>query len=149
MSPKVHRWTALFCISLQRSKNVKTCYLTFSRSLHFLASIIRGPERIRTAVAAFAELSLATRPQDLLFIVAEKERLFCEGHKSNKNRETNSSGDSTRKGRKNRISTDFLISVSISLFRPSAFYFLCRDLHAYVCNRTIHRRIDFRYPHQE
>src|SRR4051812_9356799 len=26
----------------------------------------RGPERIRTAVAAFAELSLATRPQDLL-----------------------------------------------------------------------------------
>jgi hypothetical protein len=26
----------------------------------------RGPERIRTAVAAFAELSLATRPQDLI-----------------------------------------------------------------------------------
>ena len=25
---------------------------------------LRGPERIRTAVAAFAELSLATRPQD-------------------------------------------------------------------------------------
>ncbi len=28
--------------------------------------IYRGPERIRTAVGAFAELSLATRPQDLL-----------------------------------------------------------------------------------
>ncbi len=26
-----------------------------------------GPERIRTAVEAFAELCLATRPQDLLF----------------------------------------------------------------------------------
>ena len=29
--------------------------------------LYRGPERIRTAVAAFAELSLATRPQDLVF----------------------------------------------------------------------------------
>ena len=29
----------------------------------------RGPERIRTAVGAFAELSLATRPQDLIFCV--------------------------------------------------------------------------------
>ena len=27
-------------------------------------SAYRGPERIRTAVGAFAELSLATRPQD-------------------------------------------------------------------------------------
>ncbi len=27
--------------------------------------LLRGPEQIRTAVAAFAELSLATRPQDL------------------------------------------------------------------------------------
>ena len=26
---------------------------------------LRGPERIRTAVEAFAELCLATRPQDL------------------------------------------------------------------------------------
>jgi hypothetical protein len=33
----------------------------------------RGPERIRTAVEAFAELCLTTRPQDLF-----------EGHKSNK-----------------------------------------------------------------
>lgn len=32
--------------------------------LHFFASITRGPERIRTAVGAFAELCLATRPQD-------------------------------------------------------------------------------------
>jgi hypothetical protein len=31
-----------------------------------LLSFLRGPERIRTAVAAFAELSLATRPQDPL-----------------------------------------------------------------------------------
>jgi hypothetical protein len=29
---------------------------------------MRGPERIRTAVAAFAELSLAARPQDLDFL---------------------------------------------------------------------------------
>ena len=35
-----------------------------SRILHFLASLFRGPERIRTAVGAFAELCLATRPQD-------------------------------------------------------------------------------------
>ena len=28
----------------------------------------RGPERIRTAVEAFAELCLATRPRDHLFI---------------------------------------------------------------------------------
>ena len=31
----------------------------------------RGPERIRTAVAAFAELSLATRPQDHLISSAK------------------------------------------------------------------------------
>jgi hypothetical protein len=30
-------------------------------------SYFRGPERIRTAVEAFAELCLATRPQDLIF----------------------------------------------------------------------------------
>ena len=29
--------------------------------------IFRGPERIRTAVRAFAELCLATRPQDLIY----------------------------------------------------------------------------------
>jgi hypothetical protein len=29
----------------------------------------RGPERIRTAVAAFAELSLATRPQDHYYFI--------------------------------------------------------------------------------
>jgi hypothetical protein len=29
--------------------------------------LTRGPERIRTAVAAFAELSLATRPQDRIY----------------------------------------------------------------------------------
>ncbi len=29
-----------------------------------LQGFIRGPERIRTAVEAFAELCLATRPQD-------------------------------------------------------------------------------------
>ncbi len=31
--------------------------------------LYRGPERIRTAVQAFAELCLATRPQDLLFLI--------------------------------------------------------------------------------
>jgi hypothetical protein len=30
-----------------------------------IAFYFRGPERIRTAVRAFAELCLATRPQDL------------------------------------------------------------------------------------
>src|SRR5205814_9997706 len=30
---------------------------------------LRGPERIRTAVGAFAELSLATRPQDHLMLL--------------------------------------------------------------------------------
>ena len=29
-----------------------------------VSGVLRGPERIRTAVAAFAELSLATRPSD-------------------------------------------------------------------------------------
>ena len=29
-----------------------------------VSEVLRGPERIRTAVGAFAELSLATRPQD-------------------------------------------------------------------------------------
>ena len=32
-----------------------------------LRKCLGGPERIRTAVAAFAELSLATRPQDLFY----------------------------------------------------------------------------------
>ena len=31
-----------------------------------MQGIFRGPERIRTAVRAFAELCLATRPQDQL-----------------------------------------------------------------------------------
>ena len=35
-------------------------------------SYFRGPERIRTAVGAFAELCLATRPQDLYFKSAQK-----------------------------------------------------------------------------
>ena len=29
-------------------------------------ALYRGPERVRTAVEAFAELCLATRPQDLI-----------------------------------------------------------------------------------
>jgi hypothetical protein len=33
------------------------------------AEVFGGPVRIRTAVAAFAELSLATRPQDLFFSI--------------------------------------------------------------------------------
>ncbi len=39
-----------------------------------IAFVLRGPERIRTAVAAFAELSLATRPQDLVVITNAKVR---------------------------------------------------------------------------
>ena len=35
----------------------------------------RGPERIRTAVEAFAELSLATRPQDL-FLTGCENKIF-------------------------------------------------------------------------
>ncbi len=46
--------TATFCL-LYKMKNLNRINL-----LRF----IRGPEQIRTAVAAFAELSLATRPQD-------------------------------------------------------------------------------------
>jgi hypothetical protein len=41
-----------------------TCFKGFCGSLHFFASFFRGPERLRTAVGAFAELCLATRPQD-------------------------------------------------------------------------------------
>lgn len=38
-----------------------------------------GPERIRTAVEAFAELCLATRPKDpLLLFWATKSRNGCE-----------------------------------------------------------------------
>ena len=35
--------------------------------LNRLALLFRGPERIRTAVGAFAELCLATRPQDPIY----------------------------------------------------------------------------------
>jgi hypothetical protein len=39
----------------------------FALSCKFAFGDDGGPERIRTAVAAFAELSLATRPQDLIY----------------------------------------------------------------------------------
>ncbi len=40
--------------------------MVIKKALRFRAFFItRGPERIRTAVEAFAELCLATRPQDL------------------------------------------------------------------------------------
>jgi hypothetical protein len=45
--------------------------MAFSHKKHpfeVLFAFLRGPERIRTAVAAFAELSLATRPQDLIYL---------------------------------------------------------------------------------
>ena len=39
--------------------------LALKKPLHFREeALYRGPERIRTAVEAFAELCLATRPQD-------------------------------------------------------------------------------------
>jgi hypothetical protein len=40
--------------------------MTFVDRLRQGLTIERGPERIRTAVRAFAELCLATRPQDPL-----------------------------------------------------------------------------------
>ena len=38
--------------------------------------LLRGPERIRTAVRAFAELCLTTRPQDLLLVDVSMFGLF-------------------------------------------------------------------------
>jgi hypothetical protein len=40
-------------------------YVINKEGPHFREILIRGPERIRTAVEAFAELYLATRSQDL------------------------------------------------------------------------------------
>ena len=37
--------------------------------------LLRGPERIRTAVAGFADLSLATRPQDPVCKIPQGETL--------------------------------------------------------------------------
>lgn len=37
------------------------------KKIFFSEDFFRGPERIRTAVEAFAELCLATRPQDLFY----------------------------------------------------------------------------------
>jgi hypothetical protein len=39
----------------------------YQSPLHLFASLARGPDQIRTGVGAFAELSLATRPQDHIF----------------------------------------------------------------------------------
>ena len=61
---KVHHNPAPFCSVLQTTKNKKTCELSICRSLQLFASLARGPDQIRTGVGAFAELSLATRPQD-------------------------------------------------------------------------------------
>ncbi len=41
----------------------------------------RGPEQIRTAVEAFAELCLATRPQDLFLTTANIGDLFIRNCK--------------------------------------------------------------------
>lgn len=41
-----------------------------------LLRFVRGPEQIRTAVAAFAELSLATRPQDPFNLEMQKYNFF-------------------------------------------------------------------------
>jgi hypothetical protein len=44
-----------------------------------------GPERIRTAVEAFAELCLATRPQDLFSGHKNREILFTIRNSLNEN----------------------------------------------------------------
>ena len=50
----------------QRSKASFLRCVALKKPLHFREeALYRGPERIRTAVEAFAELCLATRPQDL------------------------------------------------------------------------------------
>jgi len=63
----------IFEILLEKQKNA------------FMAVFIiyRGPERIRTAVGAFAELSLATRPQDL-FILKQFSGFQFENFSKNK-----------------------------------------------------------------
>ena len=42
------------------------------------SGLIGGSERIRTAVGAFAELSLATRPRNLLFLLAQPIRQLAD-----------------------------------------------------------------------
>ena len=66
MSPFLHHFYAQFCGVLRISKNKKACEWSICGPLHSFAFYIRGPDQIRTGVGAFAELSLATRPQDLL-----------------------------------------------------------------------------------
>src|SRR5437773_2455968 len=58
------RFVILILMTKYAAKNAMTCFKGFCSSLHFLASFLGGPERTRTAVGAFAELCLATRPPD-------------------------------------------------------------------------------------
>ncbi|MCW3087760.1 MAG: hypothetical protein JWQ78_1146 [Sediminibacterium sp.] len=65
------------CLCVQKNNSHKDTKAQGKLSPHYLSKQVRiafqrslllkrGPERIRTAVEAFAELCLATRPQDLL-----------------------------------------------------------------------------------
>ena len=58
--PKVHWSFVGICRDMQTSNKNPA-----NHQLAGLGILFRGPERIRTAVGAFAELCLATRPQDL------------------------------------------------------------------------------------
>ncbi len=51
-------------------QKVSTAGITIKKDYHLRNPFSGGPERIRTAVRAFAELCLATRPQDLLLNAA-------------------------------------------------------------------------------
>ena len=65
MSPILQHLIPQFYMVMRMLRKNNDLRNNFCRSLHILTVIFRGPERIRTAVGAFAELSLATRPQDL------------------------------------------------------------------------------------
>ena len=54
-----------FFVPPQLTKASFRRFFVTKKPLHFREeALYRGPERIRTAVEAFAELCLATRPQD-------------------------------------------------------------------------------------
>jgi uridine phosphorylase len=58
-------------------KNVKTY-----KGFKLYRSVLRGPDRIRTDVEAFAELCLATRPRDLIPVPPTADKAHIEGGKN-------------------------------------------------------------------
>ena len=50
---------------IKLTKEKKSVVLIYKKTPNFL-EVLRGPVQVRTGVAAFAELSLTTRPQDHL-----------------------------------------------------------------------------------